>query len=133
MMPGSWPYPCTFFKLISLSSNLPQFLNGRPDLNSFPVSAFLPNPSREAESSLGRSVHWLRVTCFFSPRLSPVYLLGSLETIYEIMPEALFSLLTFCLREHSHVSKLTTLCLEISAVGISCRAGKIFPEDDLPW
>lgn len=77
-MPGSWPYPCTFSKLISLSSNLPQFLNGRPDLNSFPVepglhmSAFLPNPSREAESSLGRSVHWLRVTCksvcfFFSP------------------------------------------------------------------
>lgn len=70
---------------------------------------------------------------FFFFLLSPVYLLGSSETIYEIMPVALFSLLTFCLREHSPVSKLTTLCLEISAVGISCTASKVFPEDDLPW
>lgn len=68
-MPGSWPYPCAFSKLISLSSNLPQFLNSRPDLNSFPVepgscmSAFLPNPSWVAEISLGRTVRWLRVIC----------------------------------------------------------------------
>lgn len=142
MMPGSCPCPCTFAKLISLSSNLPQFLNSRPGLNSFPVepglfmSAFLPSLGREAEISLGRTVHWLRVTsksvCCFFFLLWPIYLLGSPETIYEIMSGALFSLLTFCLREHSRVSKLTTLCLETSAVGISCRARKVFPEDDLP-
>lgn len=68
-MPGSWLYPCAFSKLISLSSNLPQFLNSRPDLNSFPVepgsymSAFLPNSSWVAEISLDRTVRWLRVTC----------------------------------------------------------------------